>query len=59
MRTHEERTREPNINSKHQKLRKNEERPTTNEEAENEAKKKYKEQRPRMEMQDIFISLSK
>jgi hypothetical protein len=35
---------------------KNYERATTNEEAENEAKKKDKEQRPRMEMQDIFIS---
>ena len=34
MRTHEERTREPKINSKHQKLRKNEERATTMEGAE-------------------------
>jgi hypothetical protein len=36
MRTHEERTREPNINSKHQKPRKNEERATTMEGAEKE-----------------------
>jgi hypothetical protein len=38
MRTHEERTREPNINSKHQKLRKNEERATTMEKERQRAK---------------------